>query len=139
MAKDEWDARFSRPKRYGMPEGKKQGLLLILVAIGIPLILFFFQENGELRFHGSGRVFERNITPKEREDIRQVIEKYKSRMDGIQKAVETVKEKYRGEMGEGYYSERWLVHSRGGFAVPFKYVLAVGALFLLVGIGKLIL
>ncbi len=33
----------------------------------------------------------------------------------------------------------WVVHVKEGLAVPFKYVLGLGALLFLVGAGKLIL
>jgi hypothetical protein len=139
MPKDDWDARFIPEKRRRFSEGRKQGLFLILVAIGIPLIVFFFQDDGALRFYSSEKVFERNITPKERQEIGEAVAKYKAGLDTIQKAVENVKEKYRGEIGEGYGSEMWIVHEKDGVAIPFKYFLGLGSLLALIGLGKLIL
>lgn len=139
MPKDDWDARTIPAKRPRFKEGRRQGLLLILAAIGIPLIVFFFQDEGELRFYGSEKVFERNITPTERAEIRAAIDKQTARLDKIQRAIEEIKQKYRGQIGEGYYRERWVVHSKEGFAVPFKYFLALGGIIGLIGLGKLIL
>ncbi len=139
MAKDDWDARTIPMKRRGISEGRKQGLLLILVAIGIPLIVSFFQDDGALRFYSTERVFERTITPRESQEIRAAVDKYKAKLDGIQRAVEGVKQRYRGMMGEGYTTERWVIHTVDGFAVPFKYFLAFGALLALIGVAKLIL
>jgi hypothetical protein len=139
MADDDWDARrLPPPRRPRIRRGRRQGLLLILAAVGIPLAVFFFQDEGALRFSRSENVFERNITPTERREIRAAIDRYKARLDGIQKVVEEVKEKYRTEIGEGYYNERWIVRSKSGFAIPFKYFLALGAVLALVGIGKLV-
>jgi hypothetical protein len=140
MADDDWDARrLPLPRRPRVQRGWRQGLVLILAAVGIPLAAFFFQDEGALRFARSENVFERNITPTERREIKDAIDRYKARLDGIRKVVEEVKERYRAEIGEGYYSERWIVHSKAGFAIPFKYVLALGAVLALVGIGKLVL
>lgn len=139
--KDEWDARFipekARPRRRG--NGRSHGLLLILVAVGIPLVAFFFQEDGALRFYKTDKVFERTLTSEERQEIRQAIDKYKAKLDKIQRVVEEVKDKYRGETGVSYDRDVWVVHIKEGFAVLFKYFLALGAILFLVGIGKLVL
>lgn len=139
MPKDEWDARFIPTKRRGLSEGRRQGLLIILIAIGIPLVVFFFQDEGKLRFTTRETVFERTLTPTEKQEIRQVVEKHKENLDGLRKAVEEIKEKYRGEIGEGYDRELWVVTTKEGLAIPFKYFLALGAVLFLVGVGKLIL
>ncbi len=139
MPQDEWDARFIPERRKRLSEGRKQGIFLILLAIAIPVVAFFFQDNGALRFYSSEKVFERNVTPKERQELKAAIDRYKTRLDKVQKVVEDVKEKYRGAIGEGYYSDRWVVHDMDGFAIPFKYILGLGALVALIGLGKLLL
>jgi len=140
--KDEWDARFMpEPKRRRSRggNGRSQGLLLILIAIGIPLIVFFIQEDGALRFYETDKVFERTLTSEERQEIRQAIDKHKVTLDSIQRVIEEVKEKYRGETGVSYDRDVWVVHVKEGLAIPFKYVLAFAAILFLIGIGKLIL
>ena len=139
MPKDEFDARFVPEKRPKLSEGRKQGLLWILLAVGLPLIVSLFQDQGALRFTKSEKIFERNITPRERQELREAVDQYRARLDTIQRVIEDVKAKYRGEIGEGYYSERWIVHDVEGFAIPFKYVLALGGLIALAGLAKLIL
>lgn len=139
--KDDWDARFApemkRARRGG--GGRSQGLLLMLIAIGIPLVAFFIQVDGALRFSETDKVFERTLTTEERQEIRQAIDKRKAKLDTMQRIVEEIKEKYRGETGVSYDRDVWVVHVKEGLAIPYKYVLAVGALLFLVGIGKLIL
>jgi uncharacterized protein HemX len=140
--KDEWDARFApevRRARRQRGSGRSQGLLLILLAIGIPLVVFFLQEDGALRLYETDKIFERTLTSEERQEIRQAIDKYKVKLDKIQKVVEEVKDKYRGETGVSYDRDVWVVHVKEGLAIPFKYVLAFGAILFLIGIGKLIL
>lgn len=137
--KDDWDARFIPERRRGISEGKKQGLLLLLAAVGIPLIVSFFQDDGALRFYPTERVFERTITPRESQEIKAAVARYKARLDGIERAVEEVKGRYRGMMGEGYTTERWVIHTVDGFAIPFKYFLAFGAVLALIGVAKLII
>ncbi len=139
--KDDWDARFAkeakpRRRRSG---GRSSGLLLMLIAIGIPLVVFFIQEDGTLRFYEQDKIFERTLTSEERQEIRQAIDKYKASLDKVQRVVEEVKQRYRGETGVSYERDVWVVHVKEGLAVPFKYVIAVGALLFLIGVGRLVL
>lgn len=136
---DEWDARLPPPASRRRGAHTHQGLVLILLAIGIPLITFFIQTDGALRFSEVDKVFERTLTAQEQQDIRAAIDKRKASLDTMQRIVEEIKETYRGETGASYERDVWVVHVKEGLAIPFKYVLAVGALLFLVGLGKLIL
>ncbi|MCX6570753.1 MAG: hypothetical protein NT006_04935 [Candidatus Aminicenantes bacterium] len=139
--KDDWDARYipetKRSRRRG--GNRSQGLLLILVAIGIPLVAFFFQVDGALRFYETDKVFERTLTQAEKQEIQAAVNNHKAKLDKIQRVIEEVKEKYRGETGESYDRDVWVVHVKEGLAIPFKYLLAFGAILFLIGIGKLII
>jgi len=139
--KDDWDARFApeakRTRRRG--DGRSQGLLLMLIAIGIPLVVFFLQVDGALRLSEQDKVFERTLTTAEQQEIRAAIDKHKAKLDMVQRIVEEIKETYRGETGASYERDVWVVHVKEGLAIPFKYVLAFGAILFLIGIGKLIL
>lgn len=137
--KDDWDARSIPARRRGMSEGRRQGLLIMLVAIGIPLVVFFLQEDGKLRFTSRETVFERTLTPAEKQEIRQAVAKHKENLDGLRKVLEEIKEKYRGELGEAYDRDIWVVTTREGLAIPFKYFLALGGVLFLVGVGRSIL
>jgi len=139
--KDDWDARFmpEAKRRRQRGGGRSQGLVLILLAIGIPLVVFFIQVDGALRFYEEDKIFERTLTSEERQEIRQAIDKHKAKLDKIQRVVEGVKEKYRGETGVSYERDVWVVHVKEGLAIPFKYVIAIGAVLFLIGVGKLIL
>jgi len=139
MGKDDWDARTIPAKRRGKSDGRRQGLLIILVAIGIPVVAFFLQDEGKVRFTTRETVFERTLTTAEKQEIRQAIAKSKESLDTVRKAVEEVKEKYRGELGEAYDRDIWVVTTREGLAIPFKYFLAFGAVLFLVGVGRSIL
>ena len=139
--KDIWDARFDpgvkRTRRRG--GGRSQGLLLMLIAIGIPLVVLFIQVDGALRFSEQDKVLERTLTTAEQQEIRAAIDKHKAKLDTVQRIVEEIKEAYRGETGASYERDVWVVHVKEGLAIPFKYVLAFGAILFLIGIGKLIL
>jgi len=139
--KDDWDARFApeakRTRRSS--KGRSQGLLLMLIAIGIPLVVFFIQVDGALRFYDQDKVFERTLTTAEHQEIRAAIDKHKAKLDTVQRIVEEIKETYRGETGASYERDVWVVHVKEGLAIPFKFVLAFGAILFLIGIGKLIL
>lgn len=139
--KDDWDARFApeakRTRRRG--DARNQGFLLMILAIGIPLVLFFIQVDGALRFYETDKIFERTLTNTEQQEIRAAIDKHKAKLDMVQKIVEEIKETYRGETGASYERDVWVVHVKEGLAIPFKYVLAFGSILFLIGIGKLIL
>jgi nitrogen regulatory protein PII len=136
--RDEWDARYMPGKpRRSWGGGRSQGLTLMLIAVGIPLVAFFIQVDGALRFSTQDKVFERTLTAAEQQEIHAAVLKYQAKLDTVQQIVETIKEKYRGETGESYDRDVWVVHVKEGLAIPYKYVLALGALLFLVGLGKL--
>jgi hypothetical protein len=130
------DLRF---KKKIMTDGRKTGILLILIGIGLPLILSFFQDEGEFRFFSASLIAERSLTPDEIASIKKVMAGKKQRMDTLQRAAEEVKSAARKQLGEDYFKDKWTVKEYSGFSIPFKYTIAVGLLFFLVGIGKLIL
>jgi hypothetical protein len=130
------DLRF---KKKIMTDGRKTGILLILIGIGLPLILSFFQDEGEFRFFSASLIAERSLTQDEIVSIKKVMAEKKQRMDTLQRAAEEVKSAARKQLGEDYFKDKWTVKEYSGFSIPFKYTIAVGLLFFLVGIGKLIL
>jgi hypothetical protein len=135
---DEWDARLAPDKpRRARGAGRDQGLVLMLLAIGIPLVAFFIQVDGVVRFSTADKVFERTLTVDEQKEIRAAIDKHKAKLDTMQRIVEEVKETYRGETGASYERDVWVVHDKEGLAVPYKYILGLGALLFLIGLGKL--
>jgi hypothetical protein len=136
--RDEWDARLPPPVTRRR-DGRSLGLLLILLAVGIPLIVFFLQTDGALRFYEQDKVFERTLTPAEKEEIRAAIAGHRAELDTVQRIVEEIKEAYRNETGASYESDMWVVHIKEGLAIPYKYVLGLGVLLFLVGVGRLIL
>lgn len=136
---DEWDARLPPPVKRRRGGGRSQGLMLILVALGIPVVVFFIQADGALRFYERDKVFERTLTPEERHEIRAAIDRHRAKLDTVQRVVEEIKETYRNGTGAAYERDMWVVHVKEGLAIPYKYVLALSALLFLVGIGRLIL
>jgi len=138
--RDEWDARLMpEPKRSRIRgTGRSQGVTLILLAIGIPLVTFFIQVDGTIRLSTQDKIFERTLTSAEQQEIRAAIDAHKAKLDTVQRIVETIKEKYRGETGASYERDIWVVNVKDGLAIPYKYVLALGAVLFLVGIGKLV-
>ena len=136
--RDEWDARLPPPASRRSGGGNRStALTLMLLAIGIPLVVFFIQVDGSLRFWTVDKVFERTLTPDEQQEIQAAVAKSRAGLDRVQKIVEVIKEKYRGETGESYSRDVWVVHVKEGLAIPYKYVLGLGALLFLVGVGKL--
>jgi len=122
-----------------LTDGRKAGILLVLIGIGFPLILSFFQDDGEFRFFNASLVAERHLTPREITSIKKAITEEKRRMDTIQRVAAEVKSAARKQLGEDYFRDKWIVKEYRGFSIPFKYTIAVGLLFFLVGVGKFIL
>jgi hypothetical protein len=135
----DWNARFAGYKKPRVSTGRRQGLFVMLLAVGIPLVVFFFQVDGEIRITGKTQFFERTLTPREKAEILMAVEKHRSGMDEIQRIVEEVKEKYRAGIGEDYYRDLWVVRVNDGFSLPYKYVLGLCGILFLAGLGKLIL
>ncbi len=135
----DWNPRIMRYKGPRLSTGRRQGLFIMLLALGIPVVVFFFQVDGEIRITGKTQFFERTLTAKEKAEILLAVENYKSGLDGIQKVVEGIKEKYRAGIGEDYYRDLWIVRVNDGFSLPYKYVLGLCGILFLVGVGKLIL
>jgi hypothetical protein len=135
----DWNARFTAIKKPRLSTGRRQGLFIMLLALGIPAVVFFFQVDGELRITGKTQFFERTLTAKEKAEILLAVEKHRSGMDEIQRIVEEVKEKYRAGIGEDYYRDLWVVRVNDGFSLPYKYVLGLCGILFLVGVGKLVL
>ncbi len=132
----EKDLRF---KKRGVSERRRAGLFLILIGIGIPLILSFFQEDGEFRFYSKTRIVERGLIEQEQKEIELALLQKKKNMDETQRVVEEVKDAYRKLLGEDYYKDKWMFREYHGFLVPFKYAIALGMLIGLIGLGRLIL
>lgn len=135
----DWNAKFAGYAKPRMSTGRRQGLFIMLLAVGIPFVVFFFQKDGNIRITGKTQFFERTLTAKEKAEILLAVEKQRSNMDEVQRIVEEIKETYRSETGAGYERDMWVVHVKEGLAIPYKYVLGLGALLFLVGVGRLIL
>ncbi len=135
----DWNAKFAGYAKPRMSTGRRQGLFIMLLAVGIPFVVFFFQKDGNIRITGKTQFFERTLTAKEKAEILLAVEKQRSNMDEVQRIVEEIKEKYRAGIGEDYYRDLWIVRVNDGFSLPYKYVLGLCGILFLVGLGKLIL
>ena len=110
-----------RFKKKIMTDGRKVGILLILIGIGLPLILSFFQDEGEFRFFSASYVMERSLAPAEIASIKRAMAEKKQRMDTLQRVSAEVKSAVRQHLGEDYFKDKWIVREYSGFSIPFKY------------------
>lgn len=137
--RDEWDARYA-PAVVRRPRGgnRGQGLSLLLLGVGLPLVAFFIQVDGAIRFSTRDQIFERTLTAAEKQEIRAAVARHQAKLDAVGRVVERIKERYRAETGAAYDRDVWVVHVKNGLAIPYKYVLAIGALIFLFGLGRLV-
>lgn len=130
-----------------MNKKRKVGILLILIGIGIPLVLLFFQEDGEIRLGREVvKEVERNLTPEEIEFIKkqkELIESEKAKLPKIPEGYELVGyERWKLAQIEAIIKdedflkkEKWTVRTEGKRLMPYKYTVGIGIVFILVGVG----
>lgn len=131
-----------------MNKKRKIGTLLILIGIGIPLLSFFFQDSiGDVVFVETKRELkykEAVLDPKNPDDAKLIenakilgkIDKPTSMMIGLDKEEIT----YTTDKRTGLIIMRWDYYYdyKGGFEIPYKYILALGIILALIGAGMVI-
>ncbi len=131
-----------------MIKRRKIGTLLILIGIGIPLLSFFFQDSiGDVVFVETKRELkykEAVLDPKNPDDAKLIenakilgkIDKPTSVMIGLDKEEIT----YTTDKRTGLIIMRWAYYYdyKGGFEIPYKYILALGIILALIGTGMVI-
>lgn len=125
-------------KKKFINEKRKLGIILLLIGLGLPLVLYFFQDAGQLGFHRSSIIAERSLTQREATEIKRAIEQEKKRMGRIERAIEEVRERYRRLADQDLHKDRWVIKYNVGFSIPFKYIVALGIILALLGVGKFI-
>jgi len=115
-----------------MTKKKKIGIILILVGVGIPLVLFFFQENGDLKFKNpTVKVIERKLNPKEIEIIEKKREEDKTRKTSYLTYLDEF-------FGKDYWKkEEWTIQHIEVYLIPYKYSIGIGIALILIGIGMI--
>lgn len=131
-----------------MNRKRKIGILLILIGVGVPIVLYFFQEDGEIRLGKSIiKEVERNLTPEEIEFVKlekNLQEKLrKMKISEKERGEEEQFEKYMKSKGavkkEDYMKkEKWTIRTEAKRIMPYKYTIGIGLIFILVGIGMFI-
>lgn len=129
---------------------RKAGVLLILIGIGIPLVLFFFQNNyGEISF--GSPVFKR-IERKLNPDEIKAYEEKNTILKGIEKRLEDT---LKGKLGlydklvlledvnqvlgkYKYDKEIWTISKKVRLLFPYEYSNGVGIILIIIGTGVLI-
>jgi len=118
-----------------MNKKRKTGILLILIGIGIPLVLFFFQEDGEIRIKNFLlKEIERNLSQSEIRAIEEKKELKKNSMSDFEKFMEE-RGAYRDK--NGWKKEKWIIRGTK-YLIPYKYSIGIGIIPVLVGIGMVI-
>lgn len=126
---------------------RKAGILLILIGVGIPLVLFFFQNNGEFVLKERElKVIKRVLTPSELSALFKVIETQKT-VDEIwvkrgESAVSDfqkfVNDKMLEEITNTAKVYEWSIFTGKANTVQYRTVIGIGLLLVLMGFGLVI-
>jgi len=131
-----------------MNKKRKFGILLILIGFGIPLVLFFFQDDGDLNMgNPTYKVIERELTSNEIDwfeekisvitNISSVFEKWLRDNDRFQDlwfASYDLEENLK----ESIKKSRWTIESKLILVIPYKYFVGIGVLLIFIGMGMII-
>lgn len=131
-----------------MIKKRKIGTLLILVGIGIPLILFFFQDlRGDLVLVKTIRELkytEKVLDPKNPDDAKRIKGlKILGELDQLIPWIGVLDKEeitYTSDKKTGLVHMRWDYYydiKRRGFEIPCKYFIALGIILTLIGAGMI--
>lgn len=133
-----------------MIKKRKMGILLILIGIGIPLVLAFFQDDGKLNLGSpTYKVIERKLTPTEIEAIEEKMAAEGAWRKALDNKKVLTEDKYYirwmlalkpidKKLKENVNKEIWVINSKVRFVIPFKFFVGIGIILILSGIGMLI-
>ena len=142
-----------------MTKKRKVGIFLLLIGIGIPSVLFFFQDDGNLNLGSpTYKEIERKLTPTEIEAIEEKMaakEAWRKALDNKLTKVRTKrmdiiklfaevrvmlvsKPPIDKKLKENVNKEIWIINSKVRFVIPFKFFVGIGIILILSGIGMLI-
>jgi len=124
-----------------MHRGSKIGIILILIGIGIPLVLCFFQDDGVIYEIQTSKVIERKLNPAEIESIKAKIKKLNETTTEIESYFDRLTKQSRIDESyekDRFDKERWTVGTRKTIEIPFRQVIGIGLIFILFGIGLFI-
>lgn len=126
---------------------RKAGILLILIGVGIPLVLFFFQNNGEFVLKERElKVIKRVLTPSELSALFKVIETQKT-LDEIwvkrgeseeSDLIKFVNEKMLEEIISTAKMYEWSIFTGKANTVQYRTVIGIGLFLVLMGFGLVI-
>jgi len=130
---------------------RKIGILLILIGIGTPLVLFFFQEKGTIFTIASSKTINRRLTPNEIYTLKKISElKEKAREAKENEKKWSFEEfmkywlEYEKDLlneivkiyGENHFeNETWNIYTHQTIDISVRHFIGLGILFALFGIG----
>jgi hypothetical protein len=133
-----------------MTKKRKIGILLILIGVGIPLVLFFFQHRGYLYFgNPTYKLIERKLTPDEIEILNKKalaanawfrkLEKKES----LEKNEYFLKYKLAFDESNRIQSDNvsklaWTIEYKLTLVIPYKNSIGIGIFLIFIGVGIII-
>lgn len=123
-----------------MIKKRKIGIILILIGIGIPLVLFFFLEDGIVYTIETQKILVRKLSHKEVMTLKSMLNKKIGKTDkkiltteefiGLAAKEELILDLF----GKNHFSrERWKIYTRNYLSIPYRKTLGIGILFILIG------
>jgi hypothetical protein len=119
----------------------KIGISLVLIGFAIPIVLFFFQEDGAIYESQTTNAFERTLTPEEVLLVQKKLDELEKKMDRIEDRIQrlTLIQAIYGvfEMSNSE-SPIWKIRNVKTVSIPFRQIVGIGIALIFLGFGMFI-
>ena len=126
-----------------MNRKRKIGISLILIGLAIPIVLFFFQEDGVIYSYQIYKTVERKLSPEESFTFRELAKKdlkieehFDLIKNGKHDAYWEQKKAIQDFFEKNHFEKvAWTVNTRRTISIPFRQIVGIGVALIFFGFG----